>query len=342
MARPRSKKMAGFPDYVYRSRKHYVLRAPGETQVKLCPITATRTEVWNAYLSAPRIPRQAVVLTLRGLLDQYLASAQFAELAEGTRYDARKAFRMLCRTPTKAGTPFGDTPMPAVTVVVMRRYMDKRGETAKKRANTELSYLSTACAWAIERGIIAMNPCSGVRKFRLKARDRYVEDHEYDERYALAGELGMPDMQVAMELAYLCRLREVEIVQIRDTPQFLQRAGMLAQRAKGSKTQIIRWSDRLRAAINLARSIPHAPGVTTLLVSPHTGRPLPVGTLRGHWQALRREAHARGQAVDWTFHDLKAKGVSDAAGDKHQASGHKSPRMTAVYDRRPGEVDSTQ
>jgi hypothetical protein len=44
----------------------------------------------------------------------------------------------------------------------------------------------------------------------------------------------------------------------------------------------------------------------------------------------------------FTFHDLKAKGVSDAKGDKLKASGHKSHRMLNTYDRKKMIVEATE
>ena len=43
----------------------------------------------------------------------------------------------------------------------------------------------------------------------------------------------------------------------------------------------------------------------------------------------------------FTFHDLKAKGVSDFNGDKKAASGHRSEAMVSIYDRKRKSVDAT-
>lgn len=44
----------------------------------------------------------------------------------------------------------------------------------------------------------------------------------------------------------------------------------------------------------------------------------------------------------FTFHDLKAKGISDFAGDKQRAGGHRTAAMVAVYDRKKIEIDPTR
>ncbi len=57
------------------------------------------------------------------------------------------------------------------------------------------------------------------------------------------------------------------------------------------------------------------------------------------WSKPKEEAKLKfpEQSFDFTFHDLKAKGVSDLVGDlyeKRTITGHKNPRQTAVYDRK--------
>lgn len=52
-----------------------------------------------------------------------------------------------------------------------------------------------------------------------------------------------------------------------------------------------------------------------------------------------KQALANGLKESFTLHDLKAKGVSDH--DK-KASGHKTKKMHAVYDRKRGVVAPTK
>jgi hypothetical protein len=44
----------------------------------------------------------------------------------------------------------------------------------------------------------------------------------------------------------------------------------------------------------------------------------------------------------YTFHDLKAKGVSDFDGDKQAAGGHKSASMVNTYNRKKGKISPTK
>ena len=44
----------------------------------------------------------------------------------------------------------------------------------------------------------------------------------------------------------------------------------------------------------------------------------------------------------FNFHDLKAKGVSDLEGNKQEASGHRTSRQVAIYDRKKHKVKPTR
>ena len=53
------------------------------------------------------------------------------------------------------------------------------------------------------------------------------------------------------------------------------------------------------------------------------------------------KAMKQGLKERFTFHDLKAKGVSDFQGEKRDAAGHKTVAMAEVYDRKKGRVPPT-
>lgn len=56
------------------------------------------------------------------------------------------------------------------------------------------------------------------------------------------------------------------------------------------------------------------------------------------WEDARRKASVKlGYVLDCTFHDLKAKGISDYEGssrDKQLFSGHKTESQVLIYDRK--------
>lgn len=343
MPRPRKAAHAGLPSHVYLGKGRWFHREPKTgTETWLAKANATHKQIWEAYLKVPPAAPEQAPLTLSRLVTKWYGSLQFRDLAPVTKKDIERALRTVLAFPTASGEPFGDAPIAAITVGSMRQYMDKRGEKSRSRANLELAYLSSCFSWAFQREIAPRNPCLGVDRFKLQARDRYVTDEEYQQRFQLAGELGRVDIQCIMELLYLCRLRENEVLKITDSAAFVTLEGLVARRGKGSKTQTIGWSQRLEDAVNAARAVPRRLPTPFLIVSPFTGRPLTLSAFSSAWQELKIKAGQKGHAIDWHAHDIKAKGVSDFEGDKHEASGHKTLRMTALYDRKPQLVKSTR
>lgn len=207
-------------------------------------------------------------------------------------------------------------------------------EASTRKHPTEKPYSLEQIPWIQEIAEAVL------RRFNPEARTRYVTDEEYQSRIELARGRGRHDIVAAMELAYLCRMRMGEIVQMRADQ--VGADGLLVKRTKGSKTQRVEWSVRLQDAVRLAQDATRRAMTAHLLVSSSSGLPLTLRALQGAWNQLRKVAQDRGDAVDWTFHDIKAKGVSDFDGDKHLASGHKTQRMTAVYNRVPDKVGSTR
>lgn len=57
------------------------------------------------------------------------------------------------------------------------------------------------------------------------------------------------------------------------------------------------------------------------------------------WRKIRSNALDNGLTQSFNFHDLKAKGITDHT---EKASGHKSKKMQAVYDRKPKVINATR
>jgi integrase len=115
-------------------------------------------------------------------------------------------------------------------------------------------------------------------------------------------------------------------------------AGLIIRRRKGSRNNITTWSDRLTAAIELSNRLPR-PNANTILpiIRGQGGDKLTESGFQTIWQRLMIKVVESG-IERFTFHDLKAKGISDTEGDKQQASGHKTAAMIATYDRKLAEV----
>lgn len=338
MARKRNEaKHHALPPYVYIRRGNYIHRpylGDGKfgKDVKLCPDTALISEVWQRYeaITTPGAPRK----TVGWLIDQYLASKQHIAKAPKTRKEYEKNARTLRNSPTKSGALFEQVDAERVTPGAIRKYIDNRA--AQVSANREIAFLSICYSWAVERDLMKANPCKEVRRNSEKPRDRYVTDAEYQIIYDMAAP--WPLIQCAMEFAYLCRMRLCEVLELKKSN--ILDSGLLIQRRKGSRGNITLWNDRLRAAVQATNSLP-MPNYAqddAYLIRSQRGDKLTEDGFSTLWQRLMVMAETKG-LERFTFHDLKAKGVSDTKGDKQTASGHRSAAMVDTYNRKLAEVD---
>ncbi|EOU9590056.1 tyrosine-type recombinase/integrase [Klebsiella aerogenes] len=224
--------------------------------------------------------------------------------------------------------PFGNMRADDIKIEMVRIYMDKRGERSVNQANQELGGMSRVYGWGFERGYVKGNPCKGVRKFTLKPREVYVTDEEYLAIYEEAS----PALKVGMEIAYLCATRLGDILSL--TWDQARKDGLFIQQGKTGKKQLKAWTDRLLHARNLAATL----GGTEYVVCSSKGEKYSKSGFSDLWEKARAAASEKlGRKLKVTFHDLKAKGISDYEGssrDKQLFSGHKTESQVLVYDRK--------
>lgn len=300
--------------------------------VRLCPLSAPVSQVWAAWEKRQAQVRHTVAWLLRFYLDNPQA-ARHARHAEEQRLA-----RSLCGAKTTAGV-LGDALLSSMTPGRVKRYLNLRAEAGSPVAgNREIGLLRRAWNWARELDMVrAPNPCLLVRRNKEAPRTRYVTDEEYSAVCRLAGS-GPPYIQPAMELAFLCRMRRGEVLSALRSD--VKPGGFDTRRSKGSRDAITAWSDRLRAAINAALATPRSLDGVYLLQDAR-GQPITAAAFSSAWRRLQALVRAIG-IEPFPFHDLKAKGVSDFDGDKQAASGHRTPAMVAVYDRKKPVVKPTR
>lgn len=307
------------PARVYRGKSAFEYRPPGGGCVRLCALTANRSDVWQRY-HALHQPETSVA----ALVHDYLASARFKELARDTQ-------RSYSQYASQIVAVFGKMEAKAVKPEHVRFWMDERGkaETRRSLANRELAFFGAVCTWGYERGRVVISPCKGIRRFPEKHRERYVADEEYAAVYAMAP----THVRAAMEIAYLCAARLSDVLRL--SVFDIRDQGLRIRQGKTGKEQIKAWTPRLRAAVELAQAQPSTIKSEWVL---HTrkGSRYSRNGFSTAWQRAKRKAGAS----DWTFHDLKAKGITDYTGDRQQFSGHKTRAMVEVYTRKPDVVPS--
>ena len=136
--------------------------------------------------------------------------------------------------------------------------------------------------------------------------------------------------------------------------------GLIIYRRKGSKTNITSWEPRLRAiwdeikskrnSILKDRKQPHPLKADQryLFISERTGDKIVISSMKTAMSRIKDQAKAQAikdgiEFVNFTFHDLKRKGISDTTINERRASaGHRSDEMMRIYDVLPDVVKPTK
>lgn len=330
------------PEYVYRLQskdrvvwREYLGRRRFGRSVTLLdaqgrPLTAQagHRDILAAY---NRQIAQGGARTLEWMLREHMKAPRVRPIEPRTRRDYERYVDVICAAPIKGGSTFGDVDVKKITRGAMVRYRDRLKDTPVT-ANRHLQFLSAAFSWAVEREILAENPCKGVRKFSTPGRTRYVEDWEFD----LVQRLAPDHIAIAMELAYLMRARRGEILALRR--EDVSERGIFLRRTKASESEVTLWSDRLTAAYDAAQAL-HRGTISPWVLHRADGGPIEAEAFSTAWGRLMSKALKNGLAERFTFHDLKAKGLTD---DTEHWAGHKSDRMRQIYQRLAREKKATR
>lgn len=322
MGRPRKDpKDRHLPPRVTKNKYSYVWKPKGtKLSITLGKIRETSmSRLWENYEKAKA--ERNDVMTFEKLWGLFISSPSFFELAPRTQHDYRQYHKNLIPV-------FGKMRADDIKIEMVRIYMDRRGQRSINQANQELSGMSRVFGWGFERGYVKGNPCKGVRKFTLKAREVYISDEEYQAIYDEA----VVAMKAAMEIAYLCAARSSDVRTL--TLDQLSDAGIFIQQGKTGTKQIKAWTERLHAAVELAKTL----GGQKYLVCSSKKEMYSKSGFSDLWEDARLRAGEKlGRKLVCTFHDLKAKGISDYEGsskDKQIFSGHKTESQVVVYDRK--------
>lgn len=230
-------------------------------------------------------------------------------------------------------------------------YLDKCEEMSRgPKGNKEISLFAGILNRALRKGIIHVNPLTGVEKLPVAASSRYVEDHELELAVKTGRAMGGSAHIVAMALsaAYLCVRRSVEVRDFRF--EQIQADGIRWTAAKKAnrdfeRTVLIQWSPALRAVIDEAIAIPrHKDQLDTFVFGTLKGEHITKGGWKGNLARLMDECEAQALAhkvpfEKFSLQDLRPKGITDKKDARHDdvvdATLHKGARMVdQVYDRR--------
>ncbi|KAF1072663.1 MAG: Tyrosine recombinase XerC [Pseudomonas citronellolis] len=296
--------------------------------------------------------------SLRFLCSEYHNSPRFKRLSKNTQDDYTWSRDVLLDIPTKLKKPLGDLDVRKFTPALIQRVIDNiAAEGTPSKAAHALRYLRLVMQWGRNRGYLDSNPAQGIEA-PIERKQRRLPTHRVMlrliDRAQELGRLkrGQPGacpayLGYVMELAYLCRLRGIETVTLTDANELPE--GILTNRRKGSRDNIVTWTPRLRAAWDGAKArrtaiwaeksmpSPLAPGRRHIIVAAHGGA-LQKSSLDTAWQRFITAAIKAGIITAeerFGLHDLKRRGITDTPGtraDKQQASGHRDESMLDIYD----------
>jgi integrase len=122
---------------------------------------------YNAAVATKAVTPQGVILSL---LQGYQSSGEFRELAERTRADYVGHIKASERE-------FGDFPLSALTDRrtrgIFMAWRDRLAVKSRRQADYAWTVLALILAWALDRGLIAANPCErGGRLYRGSRADK--------------------------------------------------------------------------------------------------------------------------------------------------------------------------
>lgn len=317
MARPRTTN-AHLPRYVTVIHGSYWHRPPGKEAKRIAKVGDERALYqFMATVAMPAGP----VSTLSDIFDRYIRDV-LPGLATRTQKDYLRHLRILRAW---CGHMRPDELQPRD----IGQFLDV--EKGKIQRNRQVAVLSAVYAKAVGRWYCAeKNPCQHVERNPSSRRTRYVADEEYVAFYQLAKER----VRIAMDLALITGQRQGDILRLRwdaVTPE-----GIKFQQGKTGKKLIVALSPTLEAVLERARLLlPHLPREYVLRT--RSGKPYTSEGFRACWQRTMRKARKLGVVTErWTYHDLRAKTVSDSQSLEaaFERAGHTNMSMTrGVYDR---------
>jgi integrase len=327
MGRKRKAGTEWMPQRVYKGHAAYEYHPAAGGSIRLCSLDATQRLVWVRYEEElARLEMKAG--SFAELVNDFFESKAFTTLAPRTQKD-------YITYGAKVLKVFGKMACLNISPKNIRMYMDKRGAKSEVQANREHSFMSKVFGWGYERGLVTVNPCLKVRKFTELSRTRYITDMEY----SAVLECSSPMMQAAMEISYCCAARQGDVLALKRDD--LREEGIYIKQGKTNKEQIKRWNPRLKAAVDLVLANQKVKSMRWVM-SDETGVHITETRLRHWYTAAKIEATSRHPSLkfDFTFHDIKAKSISDYEGNKQEFSGHKTAAQVAVYDRKIKVVDT--
>lgn len=169
------------------------------------------------------------------------------------------------------------------------------------RANLFRAVLSNVLDYGFMENSVERNVVKDVKPFKIKARDRYLSDSEFNEIRAKA----KPVLQSMMDMLYLTGQRISDVIAIKHAD--LTDEGIVFRQQKTGHRMIVAWSDELRVAVASAKKTStNIKGMT--LYSNRRGKAWSYSSINKMWLEAMRSVGIENARI----HDIRAKSATDA------------------------------
>lgn len=262
-----------------------------------------------------------------GLIARYIREV-LPKRADETAKGRKKEFKALL-------PKFKDTPAKKLRASDAWTYFEQRG--SNQAARHEVSALSAVMGWAVKWGKVDSNPLLSVGFPTFRPRDRYVTDEEF----VAVRDCAHFMIAYAMNIALITAARQKQI-RLLDRKQVA--AGLL--KTTHSKTgKKVNYPVAGSLAENIEAALRHAPQVRQYVIVNRNGKPYTLDGFQTQWKrAINKALKLKLIETPFTFHDIKAKSLSDAETleEARQRAAHSDARITQQVYRRKPEIVTVQ
>ncbi len=255
---------------------------------------------------------------LLALLYRFQESAEFQfGISPRTRRDYIKQIKRIERE-------FGDFPLKALddprARSVFLEWRDNLARTSLRQADYAYNTLSRILRWALDRGLISKNPCSGGSKLYRGTR---VDKIWSDEDVATFLRTAPTYLRLAMLLAIYTGQRQGDLLRL-PWSAYDGRVLKLKQKKTGAYVSI-------PVAEVLRRELDAAPRRCPIILTNSVGQPWSESGFQGAWGKATVRAGIRGL----TFHDLRGTAVVTLA-----RAGCNEVEIYSITGHKPGDVQA--
>lgn len=255
---------------------------------------------YHRAVAARRAPRNDLLISI---LDKYEFSIDFADLSERTRKDYRRLLKVV-------EAEFGDFPIAALedrrTRGELLAWRERLAVKSRRQADYAFAVLARTLSWALDRGLVPVNPCERPGRLYRAARTENVwTDADEQAFHAKAP----AHLRLALTLALWTGQRQGDLLRL----QWAAYDGETI-RLRQNKTKVavvIPVGAPLKAALQAAKARAAREGITlpATILSTERGTSWTESGFRASW----RKACIKAGVTGLTFHDLRGTAVTRLA-----------------------------